>query len=338
MVYTALQGDLLVPIGPQVQAVIILSGNKTLLAEWKRSSEQTASGNASFSCGIVHRAGLYTLSILSTGLNGSWIDHRELRVRWPPVSVQTPSEMTTFHSPFHVKIHWIHLKCYPPQNAVNVTAKLVHCGWSDKNGCNAPFRRSSQPVRDIWQVAGLVTDVRFDCNSLDHPGFYRVLLTANADGDDVDDVIGTSKPSMKVRPNGDFRLQVRSRFALPCRRELPVFYRKPQQCMVNGSDRIRMYGKSYRSNLSFTYDYIGERMLESNKSAVSLPCKMLDDRNFDWLCFRYVHSAPDGASIETAQSCIPNHNSSSGKCDFTLMEILLHTSAIYNSRVVIAFE
>lgn len=286
-----------------MEAVKILDTCNKTLAEWT-SRHGDSVGNASFPCGVIHRAGQYRLFLLLS--NGTWIiDPRELKVVWPPVSVQTPSDLTAFRLPFQVKVNWIHLKCYPPLNEVNVTAKLVHCGLNDyNNSCPAPFQRASQPVRDVWQVAGLVTDIRFECQSLDHPGLYRVLLTA----DDAS-VIGSSQ-SIRVHPNEEFQLQVRSRFALPCRRELTLFYRRPQQCILGGPDRVRIYGKSYATNVSFTFDYIGEKLLEQNKSATSLPCQMLDGWKFDWLCFRYVHFASDGAPIETTQTCIPSQNTS----------------------------
>lgn len=307
--YTALQGDLIFPVSRHIHAVQIVDPIKNrTVAEWFRRSERhvaTAGTNATFPCGAIHLAGRYV--VLLTG-DDEWIDQRVLRVHWPPVSVQVPSELMAYRSPLQVKVHWVHLKCYPPLN-VNLTARLVHCGRNRDANCAVPFLRASQPVRDIWQVAGLVTDVLFECQALDHPGYYRVLITPE---NDMSDVIGSSDP-MLIRQNDDFQLQVRPKFARPCRRELPVFYRRPQCLVLSESppDRIRLYGKSYAINMSFTYDYIGEKLLEANRSATSLPCRMLEGRMFDWLCFRYVHTATDGALVEITQNCIPGYNSTS---------------------------
>lgn len=228
--------------------------------------------------------------------------------------VQAPSELVNYRTSFQVKIQWIHLKCYPPPEAnITISAQVAHCGLrtntsSSGDNCTAPLVRATQPVPNIWQTGGLGSDILFDCQSLDLTGYYRVLVYG-----DQDSLIGSSDV-IHVKLNEDFQLQVRPKFALPCARELPVFYRRPP-CVTGSQDRVRLYGKTYSSNFSssaFTLSYIGEKILDPNKSVVAIPCTMLDGWTFDALCFHFVTLAPaDGAVVDISQTCIPNQNTSS---------------------------
>lgn len=314
--YVALQGDLSVPVTQEniTRARISNAANGQSIAEWTSKDTGNDGGNITFPCGVVNRAGTYVLQLQYNG--DQWIDHQELRVSWPPVLVQAPSELVNYRTAFNVKIQWIHLKCYPPVDAnLTVLAQVVHCGLRDGNSsfsanCTAPLLRSTQLVPNFWQTGGVGTDVRFDCQTLDHPGYYRVYLREEQDDDHL---IGTSD-SIHVDLNEEFQLQVRAKFALPCHRELPVFYHRPA-CVTGAQDRVRVYGKTFASNFSssdYTLNYIGEKILDPNRSVVALPCAMLDGWNFDLLCFTYVTLASsDGAVIDIIQTCIPNQNTSS---------------------------
>lgn len=284
------------------------------VAEWRNKGAGRDGGNVTFPCGVISRAGSYMVQLQHN--DDRWIDQQELRVFWPPVLVQAPSELVNYRTSFQVKIQWIHLKCYPPVEAnISISAQVVHCGrrgnnTSFSNNCTAPLVRAIQPVPNIWQTGGLGTDILFDCQTLDHPGYYRIFVLADQDEDGL---IGSSD-SIQVQLNEDFQLQVRAKFALPCRRELPVFYRRPA-CVTGTQDRVRLYGKNFTSNLSsadFSLKYIGEKVLDANRSVVAVSCQLLDGWTFDSLCFHYVTLAPtDGAVIDISQTCIPNQNTSS---------------------------
>jgi hypothetical protein len=164
-------------------------------------------------------------------------------------------------------------------------------------------------------------DILFDCQDLDHLGYYRIFVRAvredageETEEEDDDGIIGSSE-SIQVHLNGDFQLQVRAKFVLPCRRELPVFYRRPS-CLTGSQDRVRLYGKTYLSNISsddFTLKYIGEKVLDPNRSVAALSCRLLDGTaDFDSLCFHLVTLAQtDGAVVDISQTCIPYKNTSS---------------------------
>lgn len=323
--YVALQGDLNVAVDPSENVTAARVLNKASgqnVAEWKSKGD---GGNVTFPCGSISRAGSYIVQLQQN--NDRWIDQQELRVSWPPVLVQAPSELVNYRTSFQVKIQWIHLKCYPSVDAnITINAQVVHCGRrsnnSFSNNCTAPLVRASQSVLNIWQTGGLGTDILFDCQALDHPGNYRVFVLADQEEEDL---IGSSEP-IDVELNEDFQLQVRAKYASPCRRELPVFYRRPA-CVTGSQDRVRLYGKNFTSNFSssdFTLKYIGEKVLDPNRSVAAISCQLLDDWTFDSLCFHYVTLSPtDGAVIEISQTCIPNQNTSS-KID--LRPKVVHTS------------
>lgn len=287
--------------------------NGQTVAEWT-SQDQSVNdgGNITFPCGVVNRAGTYSIQLQHN--DDQWIDQQELRVSWPPMVVQAPSELVNYRTAFQVKIQWIHLKCYPPPEAnITVIAQVVHCGLrgnsSFSTNCTAPLVRSIQPVPNIWQTGGTGTDILFDCQSLDHPGYYRIFVKEEQENDNL---IGSSE-SIYVELNEEFQLQVRAKFALPCRRELAVFYHRPA-CVTGTRDRVRLYGKTFASNFSssdYSLSYIGEKILNPNRSVTALSCDMLQGRNFDSLCFHLVTLAStDGAVINLSQSCIPNRNTS----------------------------
>jgi hypothetical protein len=282
--------------------------------QWRGSANQV---NATFPCGAVHRAGLYVIESVyeygsrsSDDNNKEWlIDRRRLKVTWPPMVIQAPAELYNYRNAFQIKVQWVHLKCYPPPDAnVTISAQLVHCGKrKNDEKCSSPLVRATQPIPDVWQVAGLVKDVRFDCSALDHPGFYRVLVTSSNQrllissyNDDIN-IIGSSN-SIQVRLNTDFQLQLRAKFVRPCSREMAIFYRRPVCLNGTAADRVRLYAKTFAND---TMDYIGERILESDKSVVAIPCRLFDGRTFDAICFRYVNTAADGVSIELIETCIP---------------------------------
>lgn len=300
-------------------ARILKKANGLAVAEWRRNKGTGRDeGNITFPCGAISRAGSYIVQLQHN--DDRWIDRQELRVFWPPILVQAPSELVNYRTPFQVKIQWIHLKCYPSSDAnITISAQVVHCGRrsshsSFSNNCTAPSVRASRTVPNIWQTGGTGVDIRFDCQDLDHLGYYRIFVRADQEGqEEEDDIIGSSE-SMQVLLNGDFQMYVRAKFAMPCRRELPVFYRRPA-CLTGSQDRVRLYGKTYLSNISsadFTLKYIGEKVLDSNRSVAALPCQLLDDSpEFDSLCFHLVTLAPaDGAVVDITQTCIPYQNTS----------------------------
>lgn len=311
--YTALGGDLNVADAPEdaIAARIVRSSDEATVAEWQRTP---GSENVTFPCGAVSRAGLYAIQLRKKA-DEQWIDYRELHVSWPPISVQAPAELFNYRSAFQVKIQWLHLKCYPSAEAnVTVNAQVAHCGRkadAHSANCSSPMVRSAQPLSDIWAPGGLGVDVRFDCQTLDHTGVYRVFVRANEQNESS--LIGASDP-ISVELNADFELQARAKHARPCHRELPVFYRRPS-CMTGNQDRIRVYGKTYGSNVSsddFQLSYLGEKVLDPRRNVTSIPCRMLDDRIFDALCFQLASlAAADGAVIDILQTCIQGQNTSS---------------------------
>ena len=322
--YVALQGDLNLAVDPWenlTAARILNKASGQNVAEWKSKGD---GGNVTFPCGFVYRAGSYLVQLQYD--NDRWIDQQELKVFWPPVLVQAPSELFNYRTSFQVKIQWIHLKCYPPAEAnITINAQVVHCGRRNNSSlssnCTAPLVRASQSVLNIWQTGGTGTDILFDCQALDLPGYYRIFVLADQEEEDL---IGSSE-SIHVQLNEDFQLQVRAKYAAPCRRELPVFYRRPA-CVTGSQDRVRLYGKNFTSNFSssdFTLRYIGEKVLDPNRSAAAISCQLLEDWAFDSLCFHYVTLAQtDGAVIEISQTCIPNQNTS-GTID--LLNKVAHT-------------
>ena len=296
---------------PVAVTVKVLRNNETVVSEWRGSADQV---NATFPCGVVHTAGEYAVESvyqLGVGDDKKWLtDRRKLRVQWPPMTVQAPAELVNYRNAIQVKVQWIYLKCYPPAEAdLTVTAQLVHCGRRKKDEkCSAPLVRATQPVPDVWQVAGLIKDVLFDCLSLDHPGFYRVVIRSSKS----DLIIGSSDP-IHVRLNPDFQLQTRAKFVRPCGRELAIFYRRPQCLNGRGADRLRLYARRYTNGTLIT-DYIGEKLLEPVKSVVAVACRLLEQTpSFDALCFRYINTAADGVSIEMIQTCIPSDKTSGKK-------------------------
>ena len=325
--YTALQGSLIIPLVPSdanhhhhwhriapasdpIRVTVRVlnyqqqgsnNNNETLL-QWRGSANQV---NATFPCGAVHRAGLYVIESVYEYDNKEWlIDRRQLKVTWPPMVVQAPSELYNYRNAFQIKVQWVHLKCYPPPDAnVTISAQLVHCGRrKNDEKCSSPLVRATQSIPDVWQVAGLVKDVRFDCNALDHPGFYRILIISSFD----EIIIGSSNP-IQVLLNTDFQLQLRAKFVRPCSRELPIFYRRPVCLNGTAADRVRFYAKTFAND---TMDYVGERILETDKSVVAVPCRLFDGRTFDAVCFRYVNTAADGVSVELIETCIPGEKTS----------------------------
>ncbi|KAI9557406.1 hypothetical protein GHT06_017234 [Daphnia sinensis] len=320
--YIALQGGLNMAVDSSQHltgARILRKANGLTVAEWrKKNSTGRDEGNITFPCGAISRAGSYIVQLQYN--DDRWIDRQALRVSWPPILVQAPSELVNYRTPFQVKIQWIHLKCYPSSDAnITISAHVVHCGRRDghssfTNNCTAPSVRASRTVANIWQTGGIGVDIRFDCQDLDHLGYYRIFVRADQEGqEEEDDIIGSSE-SIQVLLNEDFQMYVRAKFAMPCRRELPVFYRRPA-CLTGSQDRVRLYGKTYLSNISladFTLTYIGEKVLDSNRSVAALPCQLLEDSpEFDSLCFHLVTLAPaDGAVVDITQTCIPYQNTS----------------------------
>jgi hypothetical protein len=309
-------------------ARVLNKANGLAVAEWRKNAGRDQEENVTFPCGAINRAGFYNVQLQHN--EDRWIDHQELRVFWPPILVQAPEELVNYRAPFQVKIQWIHLKCYPPADAnITINAQVVHCGrrsGSLSNNCTAPSVRASRSIPNIWQTGGLGVDILFDCQDLDHLGYYRIFVRASEEGADEEgadeeteeeensSIIGSSE-SIQVHLNEDFQLQVRAKFVLPCRRELPVFYRRPS-CLTGSQDRVRLYGKTYLSNISsddFTLKYIGEKVLDSNRSVAAISCRLLDGTtDFDSLCFHLVTLAQtDGAVVDISQSCIPYQNTSS---------------------------
>jgi hypothetical protein len=325
--YIALQGDLNVAVDSRENltgARVLNKANGSAVAEWRRSADGDQEKNVTFPCGVINRAGFYTVQLQHN--DDRWIDHQELRVSWPPILVQAPEELVNYRTPFQVKIQWLHLKCYPPRDAnITIIAQVVHCGRrgnsSFSHNCTAPSVRASRSIPNIWQTGGMGVDILFDCQDLDHLGYYRIFVRAvqedageETEEEDDDGIIGSSE-SIQVHLNGDFQLQVRAKFVLPCRRELPVFYRRPS-CLTGSQDRVRLYGKTYLSNISsddFTLKYIGEKVLDPNRSVAALSCRLLDGTaDFDSLCFHLVTLAQtDGAVVDISQTCIPYKNTSS---------------------------
>ena len=324
--YAALQGDLNVAVDSRenlTAARVLNKANGLAVAEWRSKAERDQEKNVTFPCGVVNRAGFYTVQLQHN--DDRWIDHQELRVSWPPILVQAPEELVNYRTSFQVKIQWIHLKCYPPPDAnITIVAQVVHCGRrvnsSFSNNCTAPSVRATRSIPNIWQTGGLGVDILFDCQDLDHLGYYRIFVRAVRENageeteEEEDGIIGSSE-SIQVHLNGDFQLQVRAKFALPCRRELPLFYRRPS-CLTGSQDRVRLYGKTYLSNISsddFTLKYIGEKVLDPNRSVAALSCRLLDGTaDFDSLCFHLVTLAQtDGAVVDISQTCIPYKNTSS---------------------------
>lgn len=306
---------------PLAKARLLNQINGQTVAEWTyNSSAISGDGNLTLSCGLISRAGIYTVQFKYDQDDGGdrWIDHQELRVSWPAMLVQAPSELVNYRTPFQVKIQWIHLKCHPPIEAnVTIVAQVVYCGRRDNSSatanCTVPLVRATQTVANVWQTGGTGADIRFDCQTLDHLGYYRIVVR---EGNDLegDNWIGISE-TIHVRLNEEFQLQVRPNFARPCRRELTIFYRRPAACVTGEQDRVRLYGKTFASNLTsldFSLSYIGEKRLERNRSAIGLSCQMLDGWIFDSLCFHYVILASsDGAVVDVTQTCIPSQNTSS---------------------------
>lgn len=272
--------------------------------------------NVTFSCGTVNRAGNYRIEFV---IDRQSIDQVNVQAVWPPISLQAPSEMLNYRSPFSVKIQWIHLKCYPPASVnLIVRADVVHCGYRNSS-CPLDWPeqiRSSSPVTDVWQTHGII-DVRFGCQALSRPGFYRVALRTGED-----DVIGVSNV-IHVTMNTDFQLQVGAQYArphCPAGGHFAVFYQHP--VCTGANDRVRLFAKvsanvsASASGRPYRLDYLGEQPLasasSSSSSSLALPCQLIDGRHdFDALCFRYVNIADDKSVTDISQVCIPSHNTSS---------------------------
>lgn len=146
-VYVALQGDLNVTVradrwwndtGSEVVARVVDVGNRTVAEKSLIVNQQVA--NVIFGCGVIHRAGRYRVQFT---IGDAVVDEVDVKVVWPPIILQAPSEMFSYRSAFQVKIQWVHLKCYPPPAAeLNVSADVIHCG----------LRNTSCPFQWLQQV------------------------------------------------------------------------------------------------------------------------------------------------------------------------------------------
>jgi len=132
-VYVALQGDLHLTIragawwngtSHKVVARVVDATNESLAQKSFIVSQQVA--NVTFNCGVINRAGHYRVQFT---VGPTMVDELQLKVVWPPIILQAPSEMFNYRSAFQVKIQWVHLKCFPPTTAnLSVSADVIHCG------------------------------------------------------------------------------------------------------------------------------------------------------------------------------------------------------------------
>ena len=336
-VYTVLEGDLNVEMRVDLNASrhysdasrsslvarILNRINETLVwksVQWPQVGQPI---NCSFTCGVIDRAGLYRLQLWAEDEDDHLLLYStDLVARWPNIDIQVPTELMNYRADFVAKLEWARLKCYPLNNSsLSLRAQVIHCGYRNTT-CSMQHQfnqiRASVAIDStIWQTRDV--DVRFGCDVLSHPGFYRVVIVSAGSPADV---IGMSQ-AIHVTMNPEFQMQIRVKQALPCGRELHVFYRRPE--CSGRRDRIRLYGKLY-SNVSASIDapfrlhYITEKVINPSRNLIAFPCQLFDPPPppygsappvYDAYCFRYVNTAPNNAIIEISQTCIPTHNQSS---------------------------
>lgn len=327
LTYTSLEGDLNISLGSVdnidnssvIVARVLNYRNETIAQKEPTDTALYGGGqlNVSFACGTIYTSGLHLVEVK---INGRLYYSTQLEINWPKLSVEAPSELYNYRSAFHVKLGWLRLKCFPKISNASLRADIVYCGFRNST-CSSNLAqkiRRSVVIENIWRSDSV--DVRFDCDVLSHPGYYQVFVRSPSENSAVS-VISVSD-IIQVFMNQDFQLTIPSRSIFPCGKELNVLYDRPQ-CTGN-RDRIRLYGKTY-ANVSaaiatpYKLYYLSEKIIVPTKKALSFPCHMFDDDLYDAYCFRYTNLAVNNAVIDTSETCIPVHNTSSNYALFNYL-------------------
>ncbi|XP_003740142.1 thrombospondin type-1 domain-containing protein 1 [Galendromus occidentalis] len=269
----------------------------------------TPSGSVIIPCGMIHRAGNYTLELISRSNETVLARSRyDTVVEWPSVVVHVPLLIETHSSDAAVTFELPDKKC-PPFHRETYTFQvdLLYLGDGGNSSWLHEIYLESKRVFSWREIEE--QEVTFSCENFDRPGFYQVSLRCE-DCEQGLAAIAKSQP-IQAAWSGKYRINVAQQFIGTCFHGINIAYHFPP-CTGN-QDRLRVYGINEENPEG---KYLLEKRLSRDRHAIVLSCHHFDGP-YDKFCFHYVTFAKNRAvnSVDVHCRAVRDDSSEFGMWD-----------------------